>query len=51
MKNILKCNPFLMGFGAPLRTQGYILGYVPSKGNGKRKRNERENIHRRKDSY
>lgn len=50
MKKILKCNPFLMGFGAPMRTPGYILGYIPNKNGGKRRRIDRES-HRRKDSF
>ena len=48
MKKNLKCNPYLMGFGAPLRTPGYILGYIPNKNVPKRRRND---IKRRKDSF
>jgi hypothetical protein len=50
MQKILKCNPYLMGFGAPMRTPGYILGYIPNKNVPKRRRNERDN-YRRKESY
>ena len=32
LKNNLKTNPYFMGFGAPMRTPGYILGYIPNKG-------------------
>ena len=48
MRKNLKCNPYLMGFGAPLRTPGYILGYIPNKNVPKRRRND---IKRRKDSF
>ena len=33
LKNIFKCNINYMGFGVPMRTQGYILGYQPNNKN------------------
>ena len=33
LKNIFKCNINYMGFGVPMRTQGYILGYQPNSRN------------------
>ena len=33
LKNIFKCDINYMGFGVPIRTQGYILGYQPNSRN------------------
>ena len=33
LKNIFKCDVNYMGFGVPIRTQGYILGYQPNSRN------------------
>jgi hypothetical protein len=45
----LKSSPFLFGFGVPLRTSSYILGYQPSKPEAEMKSRRHDDNRRRYD--
>ena len=49
LKSELKTNPYFMGYGVPMRTPGYILGYIPNKeGSINRKRGRSSNNYNRR---